>query len=108
MDGESQGIEWGGSEGRKRGGGGGGEEVAEEVELLVGDESNEAVVGDDMEVVRATGVGDIDGWREPMSEDDDPLFLSHGDVSGVVVLVIVDIVVLAMKFGGGGKNEGIN
>ncbi len=42
-----------------------------------------------------------------MAEDDDPLFLSHGDVLGVVVPVITEGVELALKFMGDGRDEGI-
>ena len=42
-----------------------------------------------------------------MAEDDDPLFLSHGDVLCVVVPVITEGVELALKFMGDGRDEGI-
>ena len=42
-----------------------------------------------------------------MSEDDDPLFLSHGDVLGVVVPVIAESVELSLKFMGDGRDEGV-
>ena len=42
-----------------------------------------------------------------MAEDDDPLFLSHGDVLCVVVPVITEGVELALKFVGDGRDDGI-
>ena len=42
-----------------------------------------------------------------MAEDDGPLFLSHGDVLGVVVPVIAENVELSLKFMGDGEYEGI-
>ncbi len=42
-----------------------------------------------------------------MAEDDGPLFLSHGDVLGVVVPVIAEDVELSLKFMGDGEYEGI-
>lgn len=53
--------------------------------LALGDEGTSTLLRDDLEVVGATGVREIDGWRGPLSEDDGPLFLSHGEVLGVVV-----------------------
>jgi hypothetical protein len=41
-----------------------------------------------------------------LAEDDDPLFLSHGDVLCVVVPVITDGVELALKFAGDGRMMG--
>ncbi len=40
-----------------------------------------------------------------MAEDDGPLFLSHGDVLGVVVPVIAEVVELSLKFMGDGEYE---
>ena len=59
-----------------------------------------AFVGDDLEVVRSTGVEEVDGRGGPVKEDDGPLFLSHGDVLGVVVPVIAENVELSLKFMG--------
>ena len=42
-----------------------------------------------------------------MSEEDGPLFLSHGDVLGVVVPVVAECVELALKFMGDGEYEGV-
>ncbi len=42
-----------------------------------------------------------------MAEDDGPLFLSHGDVLGVVVPVIAEGVELSLEFVGDGRDEGI-
>ena len=42
-----------------------------------------------------------------MAEDDNPLFLSHGDVLCVVVPVVTEGVELALKFMGDGRDEGI-
>ena len=42
-----------------------------------------------------------------MSEDDGPLFLSHGEVVGVVVPVIAENVELSLEFVGDGRDEGI-
>ncbi len=42
-----------------------------------------------------------------MAEDDGPLFLSHGDVLGVVVPVIAEGVELSLKFMGDGRDDGI-
>ena len=42
-----------------------------------------------------------------MAEDDDPVFLSHGDVLCVVVPVITEGVELALKFTGDGRDDGI-
>ncbi len=42
-----------------------------------------------------------------MAEDDGPLFLSHGDVLGVVVPVIAEVVELSLKFVGDGEEEGV-
>ena len=76
-------------------------------ELALSDEGCGALLWDDLEVVRATGVCDIDGRRRPLAEDDGPLFLSHGDVLGVVVPVIAEGVELSLKFVGDGRDEGI-
>ena len=75
--------------------------------LPLSDEGSRAFVGDDLEVVRATGVQEIDRRRGPLAEDDDPLFLSHGDVLCVVVPVITEGVELALKFEGDGRDDGI-
>ena len=77
------------------------------ISLALGDEVSGAFVGDDLEVVRATGVGDIDGWCGPRTKDDGPLFLSHGDVLGVVVPVIAKDVELSLEFVGDGEDEGV-
>ena len=42
-----------------------------------------------------------------MAEDDGPLFLSHGDVLGVVVLVIAENVELSLEFEGDGRDDGV-
>ena len=44
--------------------------------LAMGDEGCGALLEDDLEVVGATGMRDIDGRRRPVSEDDGLLFLS--------------------------------
>ena len=75
--------------------------------LALGDEGCGAFVGDDLEVVWATGVEEVDGRRGPVSEDDGPLFLSHGDVLGVVVPIIAEGVELALKFVGDGRDDGV-
>ena len=75
--------------------------------LALGDEVSGAFVGDDLEVVRATGVCDVDRRRRPNKEDDGPLLLSHGDVLGVVVPVIAEVVELALKFMGDGEYGGV-
>ena len=48
---------------------------------------------------------EVDGRGRPSTEDDGPLFLSHGDVLGVVVPVITECVELALKFMGDGRDE---
>ena len=75
--------------------------------LALSDEGVGAFVGDDLEVVRSTGVEEVDGRGGPVKEDDGPLFLSHGDVLGVVVPVIAENVELSLKFMGDGEYEGI-
>ena len=75
--------------------------------LALSDEVSGALVGNDLEVVRATGVQQIDRRRGPLAEDDGPLFLSHGDVLCVVVPVISELVELALKFAGDGRDDGI-
>ena len=77
------------------------------VSLALGDEGVGAFVGDDLKVVRATGVGDVDGRCGPVSEDNGPLLLSHGDVLGVVVPVIAKYVELSLEFVGDGEDEGV-
>ena len=42
-----------------------------------------------------------------MAEDDGPLFLSHGDVLGVVVPVIAENVELCLEFVGDGRDDGV-
>jgi len=76
-------------------------------ELALSDEGPGTLVGDNLEVVRATDVCDVDGRRRPYSEDDGPLLLSHGDVLGVVVPVIAEVVELALEFMGDGEYGGI-
>ena len=75
--------------------------------LALGDEVSGALVGDDLKVVGTTGVKEIDGRRRPLSEDDGPLNLSHGDVLGVVVPVIAEGIELSLEFVGDGRDEGI-
>ena len=75
--------------------------------LALSDETSGALVGDDLEVVRATGVQEIDRRLRPLAGDDDPLFLSHGDVLCVVVPIIPEGVELALKFAGNGRDDGI-
>ena len=53
--------------------------------LALSDEGHGTLVGDDLNVVGATGMGDIDEGRGPLAEDNGPLFLPHGRVLGVVV-----------------------
>ena len=72
-----------------------------------GDEGAGARLRDDMEVIGATGVEEVDGGRGPMTEDDGPTFLSHGDVLGVVVPVIAEGIDLSLKVVGDGKDEGV-
>ena len=43
-------------------------------ELALSDEMCGGLLWDDLDVVRATGVGDIDGWGRPRMKDDGPLF----------------------------------
>ena len=76
-------------------------------ELALSNEGCGALLWDDLEVVRATGVGDIDRWCGPSTEDDGPLLLSHGDVLGVVVPVIAKYVELSLEFVGDGEDEGV-
>ena len=75
--------------------------------LALSDEGSGALLRDDLEVVGATGVCEIDGRGGPLAEDDGPLFLSHGEVLGVVVPVIAENVELSLKFVGDGEYEGI-
>ena len=75
--------------------------------LALSDESGGAFVGDDLEVEGSTGVEEVDGRGGPVSEDDGPLFLSHGDMLGVVVPGIAKCVELSLKFVGDGEDEGI-
>ena len=77
------------------------------ISLALCDEGGGSFVGNDLEVVGATGVGDVDGRYGPLTEDDDPLFLCHGDVLGVVVPVIAEDVELSLKFVGDGSDEGV-
>ena len=77
------------------------------ISLALCNEVSGAFVGDDLKVVGSTGVGEVDGRRRPLAEDDGPLFLSHGDVLGVVVPVIAEGVELSLKFVGDGRDEGI-
>ena len=62
---------------------------------------------DDLEVVRATGVGDVDVWHRPSPEGDSPDFLSHGNVLCVVVPVIAEVVELALELVGDKEDEGV-
>ena len=71
--------------------------------LALSDEVGGAFVGDDLEVVGSTGVEEVDGRGWPVSEDDGPLFLSHGDVLGVVVPVKAENVELSLEFVGDGE-----
>ncbi|CAL8470485.1 g10027 [Coccomyxa elongata] len=66
-----------------------------------------ALVGNDLKIVGSTGVKEIDGRGGPVSEDDGPLLLSHGDVLCVVVPVIAEGMELSLKFVGDGEYEGI-
>ena len=75
--------------------------------LALGDEGPGTFLRDNLKVVRATGVCDIDRRHGPESEDDGPLLLSHGDVLGVVVPVIAEGIELSLEFVGDGKDEGI-
>ena len=77
------------------------------ISLALSDEGSGAFVGDDLEVEGATGVCEIDGRGGPVSEDDGPLLLSHGDVLGVVVPVIAEGVELSLKFVGDGEEESV-
>ena len=77
------------------------------ISLALCDEVSGAFVGDDLKVVGSTGVCEVDGRRRPLAEDDDPLFLSHGDVLGVVIPVIAEGVELSLKFVGDGRDERI-
>ena len=76
-------------------------------ELALGDEEGGSFVGDNFEVVRATGVRDVDRRRRPVAEDNGPLLLSHGDVLGVVVPGIAEGIELSLKFVGDGGEERI-
>ena len=49
---------------------------------------------------------EVDGRGRPLTEDDGPLFLSHGEVLGVVVPVKTECVELALKFMGDGGMSG--
>ena len=71
--------------------------------LALGDECGGAFVGDDLKVVGSTGVEEVDGRGWPVSEDDGPLFLSHGWMLGVVVPVIAENVELCLEFVGDGE-----
>ena len=42
-----------------------------------------------------------------MAEDDGPLFLSHGDMLGVVVPVVAEGVELSLEFEGDGRDDGV-
>ena len=42
-----------------------------------------------------------------MSEDDDPLLLSHGDVLGVIVPGIAEVMELTLEFLGDGRDDGV-
>ena len=75
--------------------------------LALGGEGFGTLLRDDLEVVGATGVCDVDGWRRPVAEDDGPLLLSHGDVLGVVVPVVAEGIELALKFVGDEEDEGV-
>ena len=77
------------------------------ISLALSDEGSGALLRDDLEVVGATGVCEIDGRGGPLAEDDGPLLLSHGDVLGVVVPVIAEVVELSLKFVGDGEEEGV-
>ena len=77
------------------------------VYLALSDEVGGALLRDDLKVVGSTGVGEVDGRRRPLAEDDGPLLLSHGDVLGVVVPVIAEGVDLSLKFEGDGRDEGM-
>ena len=44
------------------------------ISLALSDEGPGTFIGDDLEVLGATGAGDVDGGRRPMPENDDPLF----------------------------------
>ena len=75
--------------------------------LAGGDEVCGALVGNDLEVVGSTGVSEVDGRRRPLAEDDGPLLLPHGDVLGVVVPVVAEVVKLSLKFTGDGGDDRI-
>jgi hypothetical protein len=75
--------------------------------LALDDEVSGAFVGDDLKVVRTTGVKDIDGRRRPESEDNGPLNLSHGDVLGVVVPIIAEGIEFSLEFSGDGRDDGV-
>ena len=68
--------------------------------LAGGDEVCGALVGNDLEVVGSTGVSEVDGRRRPLAEDDGPLLLPHGDVLGVVVPVVAEVVKLSFEVHG--------
>ncbi len=76
-------------------------------ELALCDDGPGTFLGDDLEVVRATSVCDVDGRCGPVSEDDGPLLLSHRDVLGVVVPVVVEGIELSLKLVGDGEDEGV-
>ena len=76
-------------------------------ELALGDEVGRALLRDDLEIIGSTGVCEVDGRRGPLSEDDGPLLLSHGDVLGVVVPGIAEVVELSLEFVGDGRDEGV-
>ena len=50
---------------------------------------------------------DVDGSCGLVSEDDGPLFLSHGDVLGVVVPVVAEGIELSLKLVGDREDEGV-
>jgi len=75
--------------------------------LALGDEGPGTFLRDDLEVVGATSVCDVDGRCGPMSEDDGPLLLSHGDVLGVVVPLEAEGIELSLKLVGDGEDEGV-
>lgn len=73
--------------------------------LALGDEGVCALVGDDLEIVGATSVVEVDGRCGPLPEDYCPDLLPHGDVLGVVVPVKEEGVELVVEFVGGGEHE---
>ena len=48
------------------------------VSLALSDEMGGALAGNDLEVVRTTGMEEVDGRRGPLAEADSPLDMSHG------------------------------